>query len=270
MTAFIRIAFALAVLLLASPDIGHALVLYDAFNGITIDPAKWSGFEAESGGDAETGRRVTLGSLRLNYTAFGNDTSDSGRPGGAQGLSVRNPDDVTAMQATVTVLEATAQGCPANAASSRARLQILGDFFNDGSGDAGNGDRTGNIRVGIQKVLDSTQGRIIEAFVNRCQNAACTTQLTLVGHVFTTTWAPLVAHVLKVEWEPWNSQFVFTVNPGRRQEQVALPYDIEEIAPAVFPFKNVAVSNSMPNCLAGRKKAAADGLFNDVMTNPAP
>ena len=270
MVALLRIAVVMAAFLIAGPAASHALVLYDSFSDFTIDPNKWSGFEAESGGDTEIGRRLTLGSLRMSYTAFGSNTSDSGRPGGTQGLSARNADAITAMQVDMTFLEATAQGCPANSQTSRARMQILGDFFNDGSGDPMTSDRTGNYRVGIQKVLDSSQGRRIEAFINRCENASCSTQPTLVSDVFVTSWAPFVKDTLRVEWEPWNSQFVFTVNPGRRQEQIVLPYSAEEVVPAVLPFKNIDVSNSMANCTAGRRRSTSDGVFDNVRTNPLP
>lgn len=271
MSVLIKVALVMAVFLTAGPATSHAgLVLYDSFNDFAIDPHKWSGFESESGGDTEIGRRLVLGSLRMNYVSYGGNTSDSGRPGGSQGLSARNPDAVTALQVDMTLLEATAQGCPANSLASRSRMQIVGDFFNDGSGDPMTGDRTGNYRAIIQKVLDSTEGRRIEAIIIRCLNASCSNQVTLMFDTFATTWTPFVKHTLRLEWEPWNSQFVFTVNPGRRQEQIVLPYSVEEVVPAVFPFKNISLSTSMPNCTAGRKKTSADGLFDNVMTNPLP
>lgn len=92
----------------------------------------------------------------------------------------------------------------------------------------------------------------------------------MAGDVFTANWTLFGRDTLRVEWEPWNSQFVFTVNPGRRQEQIALGYSVDAVEPAVLPFESIDVSNSMANCTAGRRRATSDGIFDNVMTNPLP
>ncbi len=264
-----------ALLLVGVPGLGQAqLVVYDDFHGRQIDPSKWQGSEGGASAAApntETTRRIVGNRLELSLTSWGRTDSDFGNAGVVSTrLAVTNPVSVTTLEAAVLVKSTTVNGCAANTTPTRARAQVVGGFFNDGTS-PGAGNRIGDIVAGTQKVRDSITGDGIEAFVNRCTNATCSSFVTLAFHVFTTGWLKGVADTLRVEWDPANNQFLFAVNPGTpREEAIALAYGVApppDAAPVVN-FKQLSVANSVASCTAGQQSASMEAQFDDVMVNP--
>jgi len=99
------------------------LVLYDHFDAKRIDPETWSGavgFAAPRNPNAEAVRVIQRGALRVQLTTYGNMSANSEAQHGRFGLALANPDPVTAMAATVTVLSTEAEDCVGNPAVSRA------------------------------------------------------------------------------------------------------------------------------------------------------
>ncbi len=249
------------------------LVPYDDFSNPRIDPAKWQGHESprDDNPNAEAFRRIQNGQLQITLLSYGGTDTDAGRRTGRFGLAVRNPDLVTAMQADVTVVRAAAQDCVASASSSRARGQLVGRFFNDGSS-SGPGDHTGDVPVGIHKARDSKVGDRIEAFINRCLTPDCQSTEELAGLALNSTWVLGQADTLRLEWDEVGEQFIYTVNPGSpAEESVALSYEglVANAGPPGFDLKRFRISNTGANCTSGRKLVFMQALFDNVQLKPA-
>lgn len=247
-------------------------VLYDTFASGFIDPEKWFGEEFDSGPaapDTETARGVLLGNLHMKLVSHGNSTSNTGAPGGRVLLGVTNPGQYIGLQASVAVLSARVEECPANTANAMARAQLLGGFFNDGSS-TGPGDRTGDIIAGIQKALDSDLGNVFQAFIARCTNATCTASSLPAAHTFLGTWRLFATDVLRLLWHPANNQFIFTLNPGSpKQESVALGYSFPDAGPPTASFRTLNLVNSTPNCQGDQLRTVLAVRFDDVRVKNA-
>jgi hypothetical protein len=245
------------------------LVLYDDFNAKRIDPAKWSGtegFAAARNPNAEAVRVILGGALRVLLTTYGDMSASSDAQHGRFGLALANPGPVTAMAAKVTVFTAGAEQCPDNPETSRARAQLLGFFFNDGSS-TGPNDRTGDMLAGMNKDLDR-DGRSIVAFISRCPDAACTNSLTVASHTFDTAWSPGHPDTLQLQWDREGHQFRFAVNPGAPgEETAALSYAEPDALPPVLAFKAIRASHSAANCTEARKQVSIVATFDDVLIN---
>jgi hypothetical protein len=205
----------------------------------------------------------------MDLTSYGRTDSNSGRSGTAESLRVTNPVPITTWQADVTVKSVEVVGCAANPTSTYSKAQLFGGFFNDGTS-PGPGDRTGDIFAIIAASMDTITGDRIEAFFNRCTNANCTTVIAGGSHVFSTKWTKGVANTLSIQWDQPNHRFIFTVNPGPNQEQVALPYTFPDTNPPVLNFKDLDVANGPASCMGPslRTSATMKALFDNVMVNP--
>jgi hypothetical protein len=260
-------------LLLGFFGVSQALTLYDDFNVKPINPAKWSGSEGSAGPAApntESARKLAGKKLSISLTLWGRTDSNTGNAGNQSNrLSVTNPVPVTTIQADVTVKSAKVVGCAANTTSTRARAQVLGAFFNDGTS-SGPGDRTGDIIGSFQSHRDTLTGDQIAAFISHCTNAACSSTTTVSSVTFTASWVQGVANTMNVQWNQPNHQFTYTLNPGGSQEQHVLTYTLSDANPPVVNFKQLAANNSAASCLgpAPRAYATMKALFDNVMLNP--
>jgi hypothetical protein len=269
------IAFSMMLMVAAiaiAPNAAHAQwEIYDNFSSGFINPERWRGFEVAGGvasPNTEIARHVALGVLHEKLVGYGAAGSDSGSVSHTTGLQVTDPASIIGIEAKVAVLSATANGCAGNSISARARAQVIGAFFNDGSSSAP-GDRTGDILAGIQKQLDSFSGKEIVAFITQCADPGCTSTTTLKSHVFT-TWNFFLPHVLRVEWDAFNDQFIFTINPGGPgQESHTLSYvGTDDSDTPGLAFKQVSINLTTPNCQDDQLKTAIDAVFDRVSVLP--
>jgi hypothetical protein len=259
-----------------------AFVGYDDFSSGDIDPEKWSGFALEGSFAAPTTellRFVDTGALRLALVSWGDNSSDAGSVRSRQGLNMRQlgtpggPGFITGLSAKLTVLDADAQDCTGNPETtrpSRSRAQIIGGFFNDGSG--GVGDRTGDILafLQLQKERDG-QNRIV-AGVNRCVDATCSSSVAIAVSgtpaVFTTAWSLDTPLLLELVWNQILGKFVFTVtNPSTlatESKEIVYAPTVTDAGAPIVDFKSLRVENDAENCTTGRKLAAMDATFDDV------
>jgi hypothetical protein len=272
---------------LASP--GYAqFVPYDAFAGGFIDPASWQAFSNEGtlvGPTAEAFRTVENGSLRLSLVSWGNDTSDAGSVRSRQGVNMTQLGTpggsgfITGVKAKVTVQNADAQDCPGNpetAAPSLTRAQVIGAFFNDGSGSAGN--RTGDILaiLELQKRKDGSDR--IHASVNRCPDSACSSSVPVAvagnGATFDTLWSPNNALNLKIVWNQGGGKFAFSVSDPLTLATETIPIIYQGTValggPPIIDFKSVRLLNDVENCSGDRKSTTMDALFDNITVRRAP
>jgi hypothetical protein len=266
---------------LAGP--AHAgFTLYDDFAGAEIDPEKWAGNSLEGTFDAptaETVRAVENGALRVGLVSWGGNASNTGSVRSRQGLLMTQlgtpgtPSFITGLGAKVTVHGAEAQDCAANPESalpSRGRTQIIGAFFNDGSGDVN--DRTGDILALIQLQKERTgANQIVAAFV-RCSDATCSSTVTTAvpGNptVFTMGWSLETPLALQFAWDRLNGKFVFTAtNPATlatESHDIVYGPTVTNAGPPITDFKRVNVQNDVENCTAARRRTTLDVSFDDV------
>lgn len=269
------------VAVLAGP-VHATLTIYDDFASGDIDPELWSGFALEGSFAAPTAELIRLvesGALRLALVSWGDTAGDSGSVKTRQGLNMRQLGTpggsgfITGLSAKLTVLDADAQDCTANPETtrpSRSRAQLIGGFFNDGSG--GVGDRTGDI-LGIfqlQKERDG-QNRIVAA-VNRCVDATCSSSAAIpvpgTPAVFTGTWSLDTPVSLGFVWDRILGKFVFTVtNPATldtESKEIVYAPTVTNAGPPRTDFKSLRVENDAENCAGGRKLATMDVRVDDV------
>lgn len=278
-------------LLAAVAGPGHAqFVDYDDFSGGAIDPEKWQGTSAEGSAGAPTGTSVRIidnGSLRLALTSWGGDASNSGFVTTRRRLDIRQLGTlggtgfITGMRARVTVLAAETQPCPANSDTNaggfnalRARADMFGYFFNDGSG--GPDNRTGNVNAFVGLIRTGDGLNRIRAGVQRCVTANCSTLGTVVPEIFfTMPWALNAPLDLEIAWDPANDKFIITAtNPDTSATEVRdLVYQgivTDTDPPAVFTTNALQVQNSVKNCGGARKRVTTEALFDNVQVRRQP
>jgi hypothetical protein len=160
-------AFLMAFLPTMSFTWGGEFVLYDHFETPRIEPDKWFGSETRRPHRVlEASRFVKEGKLYLIAVGYGDTGSNAGRQTGSFGLGLKPSGSLTGLQAELTVTNVMAQTCAANAESTQARAQLVGFFFNDGSGSQRQkGDLTGDVVAVLEKVADSRDGHLIRPSV---------------------------------------------------------------------------------------------------------
>ena len=289
----LRVVFAFALVmgfLAVAPRVTSAqFVNYDKFSAGFIDPELWEAVTTEGTFNAPTTeviRAVEQGRLHLGLVSWGNSTSDSGSTTSRTGLQFRQlgtlggTGSIVAMKAKVTVLDALVQDCPANpdtGGAIRARAQVIGWFFNDGTS-SGATDDTGNVLAGIQLAREADGSNQIQPFVQRCTTANCSSVITPPGVVvpgFTKTWAPNVPLVVKILWDRAAGKFTFKVtDPATAATEThSVVYQgivTDAAAPANGDFKMLRLQNSVKNCSTGRKQVLMHALFDAIGVQRQP
>jgi hypothetical protein len=266
------------IISLAVPGIiwGRELVLYDRFERPRIEPDKWFGSETRRpSAILEASRFVKGGKLYLIAVGYGDAGSNAGRQTGSFGLGVKTPRSITALQAELTVTNVMAQTCAANAESTQARAQLVGFFFNDGSGSQREkGDLTGDVVAVLEKVADSRDGHFLRAIVLRCTSWTCSQGQTIKAFIFQRKWTLSEPDVLRIEWEASKSQFVFSVNPGVEGEEtrrIAYGPALQPHPPSQRQLQRIRVRHHGANCQAGRRAALMTVAVDEVYVRfPGP
>ena len=161
---------------------------------------------------------------------------------------------------------------------TRARAQINGWFFNDGTS-TGAADSTGNISAGFQLTKEGNGSNQVQGFLLRCTNTTCSTFETPAGvtlPVFATTWSPNTPLILKMRVDRANGKVKFVVlNPAipGSAESAVINYlgIVNDAGPAANgDFKVLRVQNTVKNCLGDRKQVMMDALFDNINIQRAP
>jgi hypothetical protein len=280
-----------AALLVAAASPGHAqFVVYDDFSSGAIDPGKWHATSVEGPLAGPTGKALRIvenGSLRLALTSWGTSDSNSGFVVSRQRLAIKQLGTlggtgfITGMSARVTPLAVDVQDCPTNSDggsttfnSLRARAEIIGWFFNDGSGGAS--DRTGNILASLKLYRGADGVNRIGADVTRCTDAACSaTAAAVPGATFSTLWVLGTPLDVTLAWEQASGKFTFTVaNPAtlatESKDVVYLGTVTDAGPPTVGGFNSLNVLNTVKNCSPVRKRVLMDALFDNVQVRRQP
>ena len=280
------LAVAFGFLAAATPSPAQPVfTLYDDFK--KFDAAKWRGFDFQPGAAApvqETSRLLVKGKAQLFLLNWGSEADDTGFSGsGATRLRHPHPELIHGMQAEITVVQATAQGCVENPNQATALAEIQGQFFNDGSS-SGAGDQTGDVRARLRKrVGSSLNDRTIQLSAFRCNDHDCNSTTNLDGVVpfnfltpSLTPWTFGQAHVLRLLFDQSNHKFTAAVLSSTGKvilESHDIPFFIgglplSDTAAPVAPLVEIRVQGNNVNCTAGATITAIQALFDNVAVTP--
>jgi hypothetical protein len=272
--------FTCALIVGLVPVLAHAqtLAVYDAFDAPAIDPVKWRGTESASSlgiVSTENFRRIVSGELQLALTTHTRSGSGTGLVGEARSrLLLNHPalvdgiPAITAMRATVAVLNAVAQDCTTEgSAATTTHAGIFAVLFNDTSGSPSPADATGDVIGVIDLRKNSRDGRQIIATLARCGNASCSAADVLSSAVFGRTWAFGERVTLVMRWQKLQSRVLFQATSAAGSESRALTYTATNTEEARSFLKDLRVNNALPFCAAGPVKAAMNARFDQVMIN---
>lgn len=281
------VAFVIVAALTMAPATAaaQALGLYDDFSTSTLlDPSRWRGTETFMNNtlgvrDTEIVRRITPGAagtrrFQASLRTFGATGLDSGWSGSARNrINIDHPDladqdpPITIIQTKITPRGgAVAEDCALNTSETRARAQILGFFFNDGTGNATAGDLIGDIMAGVSLERHSKLGDRIVAFIARCDASQCGDAQTLKGVTFAHRWVANTPELVTVRWRKATRDFQFVVGTETRVLTYGdiLPFDRE--LPKTF-YLAAGIQNTVANCAHERLEAFFDAYFDDVKIN---
>ena len=250
-------------------------LFYDSFSTPLINSEKWQGFESGPD-DTEVERRIVNGQAQLLLRTAGSTASDTGFQNASNRLRISHKalidgtPRITVMEGRVTVFGAGVATCAANPTATHARAQVIGAFFNDGTGNNRPGDRTGDVFAGLQKTMSSVGGNHVDAFVLRCTDPGCSTTASVVtaGGAFTRSWALGQPDTMNITWNSAANNFAFTINGPSGNETVTLSYTVADTALPKRFFNDFSSSFAIANCTAGPVSAFLDTRIDNVRLNP--
>jgi hypothetical protein len=246
-----------------------AFTVYEDWNGPSIRSDRWSGGEVSGGQEVlrevagTPDERYLTMRLRRERETAGNSVNF---------LNFTNPASIDQIEADLGVIDVLVDGCPANNASSEARLVITMTSFNDGSSTSSS-DRTGDYVALVQafRRSDSTDPADtlrVEAQITRCQDASCSTERQIVPPTNLGVRLPvLTLFTMRLIWDGPNNRFLAGVNLN---PNVSLPYTASDGQGAVRPSAGIQISNSTANCTAGPTVADLKVGVVQVRVNSSP
>jgi hypothetical protein len=282
-----RIAFlcvvAVAVLLVWSPARAQEpLVVYDNFEGKTLDPNKWFGREGTGSGmvTLESSRLIKnetlLGSkgLSLSNRSYANIESDAGSFSAGDGIYFVDGSDIKTIEATVLVKKIVVPECSTNPGVGEVRTRIGGAFFNAGTPTPG--DQTNDVwaQITVGRGLDSLDpaGALhIYARVYRCNDPDCN-DVTNIGSRQDLGTVKVGKKVkLRITWipAPGAKQFIFQKGKG---DELSVTYganDTNEPGASNGGMKRLQIQEFLPNCMSGDSwpMGYIEAYFDNVKVN---
>jgi len=248
----------------------QSATLYDNFNSLLINPAKWVGAEEVDTffgppplGAAEIFRGLVLGQLVLSHRLNGNLTNENGNSHILR-LNVRNPQPITFMQVTTKVPNYALTTCPNNVAGGAVRIRLNGVFFNSDSSTPE--DITGNViaRAEIFRNTGSSDAPNVlrvRVRVIRCLDANCDD-----ADIFTVDAGTLVVgHSvrLSVRWDEPNGRFLFR-RDNDPEVQITYPWAVHPIEGS----RSLLITSFVANCANPTTVASIIATFDNFYVNP--
>lgn len=246
-------------------------VLYDNFTGRFIDVNKWFGSEFTTGGvvNLENVRVIiTRGYLRMANVAYSDQNLDSDYNVGGTRLYFTEGDLVTAIKARVRVDKVSVTGCPANPFATRARVRLVGYFFNTGVPTPGSSVNDVFAYIDIERRSDSPDApNILHVWgtVLQCSDSPCLHGTTLFSEDLGTVELREFAN-LSIQWDQPNHMFIFQLN---NNTPIYAPYTVPDTSPpGLSNSKRIEILPMLPNCTAEPRPMAMMGAyFDEVYVN---
>jgi hypothetical protein len=243
------------------------LVLYDNFQGESIDPNKW---RPKNVADEilDVKRFIKGNRLHLMERSLGGTEGD--RISGAVRLAFQNP-GVTAIQAELKVKNIEVVGCDFTSETSSVRAgRLSGFFFNTvGEGIGAENDVLAAIEIRRLSNSDDPDGMLrVRGRVYFCKDEPCWDVDVLgavdFGTIMVGQWIKLL-----IQWDRNNHQFIFQRDNGLEEIR---PYDYsrypDDLSPNI-PDKRIGISVGVPTCPEGEPRPVgyAEVEIKDVFVN---
>jgi hypothetical protein len=260
----------------------ETLVLYDNFEGKTLDPEKWFGGQGTDSGmvTLETSRLIKnetlLGSkaLSLFNRSYANTDSDSEHSTASTRIFFSDGSNIKAIEATVLVKKVQVPECSTNDFVTDIRARIGGAFFNAGEPTPGSSTNDVWAQVTVGRTLDSedpVDTLHVYARVYRCDDSNCN-DVTNIGTKQDLGTAKLNKKVkLRVTWDPDTNRFIF--QKGKDEESVVTygVNDDNEPGGSNGGMKRLEIQNFLPNCTSDPRPAGyIEVSFDNVKVNAPP
>lgn len=249
-------------------------VLYDDFNSLLINPAKWYGSEGVDPvfppprGAAEISRILVAGELALYQRMHGNPVNESQNYHNMR-LNARSPNSITAMRTKITVRHYQLIICPANPAGSDVRARLDGAFFNTGSPVPGSVENDVRARIEVRRLSNSVYpSNVFEVrasvfrYINPAGNEADAPDPVVLGTVTVGQ-----STTVSIRWDYINSMFIFKKD-GNPQVPIAYPTDWVNNSTPSDPFKALGVASYIENCTAPTSLSSILATFDNFYVNP--
>ncbi len=238
--------------------------LYDDFNTMIIDPAKWGGryptdwLFCNNPLTRECGRILENGSLRLAVRTYGSNDSDTGTSQDISYVNFLNPSTVTTITLRAVITKSQGLGCSNNPDGGLYnQLLILGRFFNIGAGSNPTEDVYAWIIL-FGPPDDQNLGWAGAGLAGALNSWDNFGPVKLVGE----------ETVMSLRWDGGNHRFLAGLKQQRTPPQVLiLNYSEPDIVPAAIPWKQIAVPVSVGNCTGERTFSGVEAKIREVLVN---
>lgn len=245
----------------------EALTLYDDF-------ASRSGINLSLWREGEVSRAIEGRRLSLMQRSAPPTTSAVGRTAVNLQEDFKSPERVTAIGATVTVERVELGSCSSNTgAVGEARAQIVGQFFNDGTGSSASG-RTGDIGALIRvtrqsNAADPADVLWVRAWVWRCANADCSASPNLNDQEFDLGTVKIGRPVaVLIQWDQPNHRFLLSRDGVLLHDVYYGAVYTSDMTPPYTPFKSLLTRLNLPNCAnGGGTPGAIRAGFDNILVN---
>jgi hypothetical protein len=252
----------------------ESLVLYDNFQGESIDPNKWLPLRVPNE-ILDVKRFIKGNRLYLMERSYGGPEWD-GRISTRIRLAFQKP-NVTAIQAKIKVNHVEVVGCTSNPRpTSRVRVgRLSGSFFNTGPEDpptSAINDVFAAIEIVRESILPDPDGMLrIRGYVFHCSDVECNEgaligDIVELGTITVGHWATLL-----IQWERDYAEDgatgAFIFQRDNDPEEIS-PYNVEDDLEPLDPHKRIGISARVPNCAEEpRPVGYAEVEIKDVFVN---
>ena len=264
---------------------GAQEVLYDNFEGKTLDPEKWYGIGSTDSGmvTLELSRlmknETLLNSKALNLSnrTYVKNDSDSGASSAHNGIVFADGSNIETIVATVLVKKLQLPVCSSNVVDpfdTFVRARIGGTFFNAGPRTPGSYLNDVFAWIGIGRTTpaeDPPDTLHVYARVMHCDDATCS-NTTWIGYEdpYDLGTVKLNKKVkLRITWDPAIDRFVF-----QKGKDAEVPISYAGYSDALSPgasnggVKRLQVQNILPNCTDDpRLMGYIDASFDNIKVN---
>lgn len=238
--------------------------LYDNFQALNLDPARWV--------EGERSRTIGSNNLRLLHRDWGSTASDSGSTTGPSwSETLARGAAVTQLRATLKVNAIDLTGCANNPTSTNVRARVIGSFFN--TGNRSSGSSVGDVLAQVWAVRHSNSADApgvlrVEGWVGVCTSSDCNSNVQVGTTVPLGTVNVGTNVTMQVDWDRANKQFLFSRDKGA---PTAVSYaGLDDSADPGSIFKNVSTRITVANCASGpRTVGYIDARFDNVQVNTA-
>lgn len=242
--------------------------LYDNFNFNSggLDISKWSGYET-SGNLSPEGMRIVSGKA-LHLATYGHgfvSPTPQSLAGGQRLALIKENEDITAIQAKITVKDHSVIGDDTCSGDQRVRARIVGIFFNTGSSTPGNstGDVFVQIYLARKASFGDEEGKLnVVADVSHCGDNVCMDSTSLFNKELGTVnkgqpvWLSLM-------WDEKNHKFAFSMDKKDKKDK-------KSKATASFSYKPSELpNNSLPGTFYTRRLETVYNVY-PCPEEPAP